>query len=210
MLKEWDEHYPKDNVLFTSYSSKSTNKMISFLKKIIIILTLTFCFIPSVYAALDNDDYEGNIFTIVTGNGALVPPQSTLAESLQNKRTSVLVFYLDDSQTSKSFAPVVSGIKLLWPSQIDLIPLTTDELQNKHTDNPTDPSYYWKGNIPQVVVINGEGEVILSEDGQVDIDKINMAISKATGLNTPDFTISIKSFNEYNSEAAKDGYADPR
>ena len=40
--------------------------------------------------------------------------------------------------------------------------------------------------------------------------KINKAISKASGLNPPDFDISIKSFNEYNSDASKDGYNDPR
>ncbi len=178
--------------------------------KIIILLIAIFCFIPTAYSALDNDNYEGNIFTIVTGNGALVPPTTTLEESLQNKRTSVLVFYLDDSRTSKSFAPVVSGIKLLWPSEIDLIPLTIDELQNKNTNSKSDPAYYWNGNIPQVVVINGKGDVILNEEGQVPIEKINDAISKATGLESPEFTVSIKSFNEYNSEAAKDGYADPR
>ena len=184
--------------------------MLSRTKNLLIVLAILFCFIPGAYSALDNDDYEGNIFTIVTGNGALVPPTTTLSESFQNKRTSVLVFYLDDSRTSKAFAPIVSGIKLLWPSQIDLIPLTTDIIQDKNTNDPTDPAYYWKGNIPQVVVLNGEGEIILDEDGQVEIEKINDAIIKATGLESPDFTVSIKSFNEYNSEAAKDGYADPR
>ena len=184
--------------------------MVFLIKKLIIVFIIILLFIPEAYSALDNDSYEGNIFTIVTGNGALVPPQSTLSESLQNKRTSVLVFYLDDSKTSKAFAPVVSGIKLLWPSQIDLIPLTTDGLQNKNKNNPEDPSYYWNGNIPQVVVINGNGEIILDEDGQIEIERINAAISTATGIESPEFTVSIKSFNEYNSEAAKDGYADPR
>ena len=177
------------------------------------VFTFLFVFITLINpldAALDNDDYEGNIFTIVTGNGALVPPTTTLKESLENKRTSVLIFYLDDSSTSKAFAPVVSGIKLLWPTEVDLIPLTIDELQNNNKKTPKDPSYYWRGNVPQVVVINGKGELVFDEEGQVAIDKINTAISKSTGLKTKDFTVSIKSFNEYNSEAAKDGYADPR
>ena len=179
-------------------------------KYFLILIIICICFINKAYASLDNDSYEGNIFTIVTGNGALVPPSSTLKESLENKRTSVLIFYLDDSRTSKSFAPVVSGIKLLWPNQIDLIPLTTDEIQNNLTNDPKEEAYYWNGKIPQVVVIDGKGKVILSEEGQVEIEKINEAISEATGLVSPDFTVSIKSFNEYNSEAAKDGYADPR
>ena len=181
-----------------------------FLFNFLILVSFLLPFNNNVLASIDNDAYEGNIFTIVTGNGALVPPQTTLKESINSKRTAVLVFYLDDSRVSKQFAPVVSGIKLLWPNQIDLIPLTTDEIQDIKTDDKTNPAYYWNGNIPQVVVINGNGEKVFDEDGQVPIEKINRAISKSTGIKAPNFTVSIKSFNEYNSEAAKDGYAEPR
>ena len=86
------------------------------------LLILFLLFVNPVYSARDTDSYDGNIYPIYAGNGSLVPPQSTLSESLKNERTSVLVFYLDDSSTSKQFAPVVSGIKLLWSSSIDLIP----------------------------------------------------------------------------------------
>ena len=78
-----------------------------------ICLTLIF-FVSSAYAARDTDSYDGNIFPIYAGNGSLVPPASTLEEALENNRTSVIIFYLDDSATSKAFAPVVSGLKLLW------------------------------------------------------------------------------------------------
>ena len=181
------------------------------IKRLITILLTCFVFANSAIAARDNDSYDGNIYPIYAGNGSLVPPQTTLKNSLKNKRTSVLVFYLDDSSTSKSFAPVVSGIKLLWSNSIDLIPLTTDELQNDSDDlSSLDEAYYWRGNIPQLVVIDADGNVLLDEEGQVPIEKINSAISKATGLKEPDFTISIKSFNEYNSEPSKDGYTDSR
>ncbi len=163
-----------------------------------------------LHAARDTDSYDGNIFPIYAGNGSLVPPSTTVAEALRKKRTSVIIFYLDDSSTSKAFAPVVSGLKLLWGSSIDLIPLTTDSLQNRPSTNPKEPSYYWHGKIPQVVVLDGSGKVELDEEGQVSIEKINKAISKATGLDEPSFSITIKSFNEYNSEPEKDGYTAPR
>ncbi|ABX08898.1 thylakoid membrane photosystem I accumulation factor [Prochlorococcus marinus] len=169
-----------------------------------------FTLVNPLNAARDTNSFDGNIFPIYAGNGSLVPPASTLKQSLENKRTSVLIFYLDDNADSKQFAPVVSGLKLLWTSTIDLIPLTTDEFQDRTSDNPEDASYYWHGNVPQVVVINGQGQVILDDEGQVSIETINSAISKATGLEPPEFTISIKSFNEYNSDASKDGYTDPR
>ncbi len=179
-------------------------------KSFLVLLIIISLNITPIYAARDTNSYDGNIYPIYAGNGSLVPPSTTLRQSLENKRTSVLVFYLDDSASSKLFAPVVSGIKLLWSSSVDLIPLTTDEIQNKHTDDYSNPVYYWKGQIPQVVVIDGEGNVILDEVGQVDIQSINSAISTATGLEPPSFNVTIKSFNEYNSEPSKDGYTDPR
>ena len=167
-------------------------------------------FVTTVHAARDTNSYDGNIYPIYAGNGSLVPPATYLSSSLENKRTSVIVYYLDDSATSKEFAPVVSGLKLLWSSSIDLIPITTDELQGRKATDPKDEGFYWHGKIPQIVVIDGEGNIVLDQDGQVPIETINKAISRATGLNEPSFKIKIKSFNEYNSEPSKEGYTDPR
>ena len=174
------------------------------------LLIFFFLFVNPVYSARDTDSYDGNIYPIYAGNGSLVPPQSTLSESLKNERTSVLVFYLDDSSTSKLFAPVVSGIKLLWSSSVDLIPLSIDELDNDDKKTVTAPGYYWHGNIPQTVILDGKGNVLLDEEGQVSFDQINDAITKGTGLKKPDFDLTVKSFNEYNSEPSKDGYNRPR
>ena len=184
--------------------------MINLIKILFSFFILLLFNISPTFSARDTNSYDGNIYPIYAGNGSLVPPSTTLEEALKNKRTTVLVFYLDDSAASKEFAPVVSGIKLLWSSSIDLIPLTTDELQNQSKDDPSKPAFFWNGSIPQVVVIDGNGNVLLDETGQVSIESINSAISKGTGLNPPEFTISIKSFNEYNSEPSKDGYTDPR
>ena len=82
-------------------------------------------------ASKDTNSYDGNIFPIYAGNGAIVPPQTTLQESLKNKRVTVLFFYLDDSSDSKSMAPIISGLDLIWRNNIDIIALTTDELQDK-------------------------------------------------------------------------------
>ena len=169
-----------------------------------------FIFSSSTQAARDTNSYDGNIYPIYAGNGSLVPPPNTLEDSIKRSRTAVIVYYLDDSAASKAFAPVVSGIKLLWSSSVDLLPLTIDELDLNNKENPKDPSFYWDGVVPQVVIIDEKGEVTLSKTGQVSIEEINSAISTSTGLEPPSFSISIKSFNEYNSEPSKDGYTDPR
>ena len=129
-------------------------------RDLFLLITIFIISINPVYAARDTNSFDGNIFPIYAGNGSLVPPKSTIEDSLKDKRTIVIIYYLDDSANSKEFAPVVSGLKLLWKSQIDLIPLTTDDFHGEITEDITNPAHYWHGKIPQVVVLNGEGEII--------------------------------------------------
>ena len=110
----------------------------------LILILLILCTSYPAYASRDTNSYDGNIFPIYAGNGAIVPPQTTLEESLKNQRVSVLFFYLDDSSDSKAMAPVISGLDLIWRNNIDLIALTTDELQSdKSKSNSNQPNYYW-------------------------------------------------------------------
>ena len=80
------------------------------------------------------------------------------------------------------------------------LPLTTDTLQGKETSDRTDPAHYWHGIVPQVVVIDGDGRLLLDEEGQVPLEQINAAISEATGLPAPQGESMSFSFNELNTE----------
>ena len=153
-------------------------------------------------AILNSDSYDGNIYALYAGNGSLVPPAVTLAQSLEEGRTAVIVYYLDDSAVSKRFAPVVSELQRLWGRNVDLLPLTTDPLQGRESNGPNDPATYWSGSIPQVVVIGPDGRVVFDQEGQVPLNQINEAISKATGLPAPDpgRVDQAGSFNEVNIE----------
>ena len=153
-------------------------------------------------AVLNDDNYDGNIYALYAGNGSLVPPANTLEDTLADQRTAVIVYYLDDSAVSKRFAPVVSELQRLWGRGIDLLPLTIDPLQGRQPTGAADPATYWRGQIPQVVVIDPQGEVVFDQDGQVSLVAINEAISRATGLPAPDLpTIDQEgSFNEVNIE----------
>lgn len=152
------------------------------------------------WASLDNDRYDGNIFALYAGNGSLVPPRLTLAEALADHRVTLLVYYLDDSAVSKRFAGVVSELQRVWGNSIELLPLVTDPLQGRVDAGPSDPLHYWRGVIPQVVVLGPEGQVVLDAPGQVEIDTIHAALSKATGLPLPPSSSErrMTSFNELN------------
>ena len=153
-------------------------------------------------AVLNDDNYDGNIYALYAGNGSLVPPANTLEDTLADQRTAVIVYYLDDSAVSKRFAPVVSELQRLWGRGIDLLPLTIDPLQGRQPTGAADPASYWRGQIPQVVVIDPNGEVVFDQEGQVSLGSINDAISLATGLPAPELPAINQegSFNEVNIE----------
>ena len=170
--------------------------------RLLILLLLSVGLAVPASAVLNDNAYDGNIYALYAGNGSLVPPSTTLADSMASGRTAVIIFYLDDSTVSKRFAPVVSELQRFWGRNIDLMPLTTDALQGRETSAPDDPARYWNGTIPQVTVITGEGRVIFDRAGQVPLASINEAISEATGLPAPDFSEIDQegSFNEVNVE----------
>ena len=169
------------------------------IRSIAVVLSLVVMVLPA-QAIRETDSYDGNIFALYAGNGSLVPPAVTLAESQKAGRTSVIVYYLDDSRTSKAFSPSVSELQRLWGNSVDLLPLTTDALQGRANSDRTDPAHYWHGIVPQVVVIDAKGQVLLDEDGQVPLEKINSAISEATGIPAPQGQSMSLSFNELNTE----------
>jgi hypothetical protein len=160
-----------------------------------------------VGASLTNDRYDGNIFALYAGNGSLVPPRNSLAATMAEHRVAVLIYYLDDSAVSKQFAPVVSELQRIWGNSIELIPLVTDPLQDREDLGPSDPAHYWKGAIPLVVVIDSSGKVSFEASGQVSVDAINSAVSRATGipLGPGTGTSATESFNELNSEVVPSG-----
>ena len=169
------------------------------IRSIVAVLALMLMALPA-QAIRETDSYDGNIFALYAGNGSLVPPAVTLADSQKAGRTSVIVYYLDDSRTSKAFSPAVSELQRLWGNSVDLLPLTTDALQGRATNDRTDPAHYWHGIVPQVVVIDGDGQLLLDEEGQVPLELINAAISQATGLPAPQGESMSLSFNELNTE----------
>ncbi len=170
-----------------------------------ILIALIFLSPYKANAIRDTNSYDGNIFPIYAGNGAIVPPKTTLKDSLKNKRVSILFFYLDDSSDSKAMAPVISGLDLIWRENIDIIALTTDELQNEEqSDLPNEPNFYWNGLIPQTIILDSNGQVQFDSNGMVDFGELNKIISQSTGLESDNnASFSVEAFNEYNSTISK-------
>ena len=82
---------------------------------------------------------------------------------------------------------------------MDIIALTTDELQNEEKSNlPTEPNFYWNGLIPQTIIIDSNGEIKFDKNGMVDFGELNKIISQSTGLKTDiNSSFTVEAFNEY-------------
>jgi hypothetical protein len=156
-------------------------------------------------AGINDDNYDGNMFVVYAGNGSLVPPRQTLAQSLAEHKPTVLAFYLDDSRDCKEYAIVISRIQEFYGQVTEIMPISLDTIPSKNSYEPTEPGYYYTGGVPQVVVFNQSGEVVLNKQGQVPFEEIDDRLREVFDLvpRTESAQLKRRSFNEFSSELAK-------
>lgn len=156
-------------------------------------------------AKFDNDTFDGNIFVLYAGNGSLVPPKVTLAQSLKRDKPTLLVFYTDDSSDCKQYATVVSSLQAFYGRATDFIPISVDAIAPKSTYTPDEPGYYYSGFVPQVVLFDQSGKIVLNEKGQVPFERVDDAFRKVFNLLPRSESVQLKQrpVNEFNTELVK-------
>jgi hypothetical protein len=144
-----------------------------------------------VQAKLTDDTYDGNIFALYGGNGSIVPPRISLAQSLEIGRAAMLVFYVDDSADCKRFSPILNLAQGFYGKTISLIAVPVDSLDLQHNNyTPADEAYYYKGTVPQTVLISGDGKVAYDREGLFGFEELDSAIRGLLGL--PDAPPELK------------------
>ncbi len=153
-------------------------------------------------AALTDDRFDGNIFALYAGNGSLVPPRVTLAQSMERERPSILFFYVDDSADCKKFSGTVSQLQAFYGKAADFIPVLVDALPPAGSNDPAEPAFYYKGLIPQTVVIDGSGKVVLDEVGQVPFETVDDRLREVFNLLPRSESVELRrrTLNEVNIE----------
>jgi hypothetical protein len=175
-------------------------KLFSFFLSILICISI-FTQLPlTAFADRDSNSYDGNIFALYAGNGAIVPPSTSLEVAIKEKRPILLAFYLDDNSASKRFAPLLSDLQSRWGKDVELIALSSDPYSVDPKAPITSPSHYWNGYVPHVVVIDSNSMILYNSQGDMTETEIETALAKATGRSLDDLPRSSQSFNEYNSE----------
>lgn len=165
-------------------------------------LLLFLGFTTPAWASIDDDHYDGNIFVLYAGNGSLVPAKQTLAQSLKQNKPTLLAFYLDDSSDCKRYALVISRFQEYYGRAANIIPVNVDAIPEKSGYTLEEPGYYYEGLVPEVVVIDQEGEVAFKGTGQVPFEEVDDVLREVFNLLPRSESVQLKrrSFNEFNSE----------
>ncbi|MGD1896317.1 MAG: thylakoid membrane photosystem I accumulation factor [Phormidesmis sp.] len=158
--------------------------------------------ITPAWANVDDDNYDGNIFALYAGNGSIVPPRYTLAQSLQQDKPTLLFFFVDDSSDSKRFSSVVSQLQAPYGRAANFIAIAADSIPVKDSFDPTEAGYYFDGAVPQTVVFNQSGEVVFNEVGQVPYEKIDDRLREVFNLLPREESVELRRrpINEVNTE----------
>ncbi len=144
-----------------------------------------------VQAMLNDDSFDGNIFALYGGNGSIVPPRITLAQSLEKGRPAMVVFYVDDSADCKRFSPILNLAQGFYGKTVSLIAVSVDSLNlQKKSYAPTEEAYYYKGTVPQTVLIGSDGKVSFDRAGLFGFEELDTAIRGLLGL--PDAPPELK------------------
>ncbi|MBD3881335.1 thylakoid membrane photosystem I accumulation factor [Phormidium tenue FACHB-886] len=147
---------------------------------------------PAAWAGIDDDRYDGNIFPLYAGNGSLVPPRVTLAESLRGQRPIVLVYYIDDSKDCKQYASVVTQIDAFYGRAANLVPVSADSIPSKPSYTPSEPGYYYEGYVPQTVVLDQSGKVVFNEKGTIAYETVDDVLREVFDLLPRSESVELK------------------
>lgn len=157
---------------------------------------------PPASAAINDDRFEGNVFVLYGGNGSLVPPKTTLPKSRASDKATILVYYLDDSSDCKQYATVVSRMQAYYGRAADIIPVDVDVITENQKYTPDEAGYYYKGIVPQVVILDKSGKVVFDRQGQVPYEQVDDSLREVYNLlpRSESTDLKIRPVNEFSTE----------
>ncbi|MGC8712601.1 MAG: thylakoid membrane photosystem I accumulation factor [Leptodesmis sp.] len=175
------------------------------LSVLLVLGTVTVAQVQPALASLQDDHYDGEIFALYAGNGSLIPPKVTLEQGFQRKRPVLLVFYVDDSQDCKQYSIVLSQLQAFYVRAADIIPIRADSIPPKSKYAPTEPGYYYKGLVPQTILFDETGKIVLNETGVLSFEQVDDKFREVFDLLPRSESAELKRrpLNEINTELVK-------
>jgi hypothetical protein len=173
---------------------------------VLIVFSLSIAAPNIAQASLQDDHFDGNIFALYAGNGSLVPPRVTLAQSLSGERPTLLTFYVEDSKDCKQFSNVVSELQAYYGRVIDFIPVNVDSIPAEASSyTPQDPGFYYTGKVPQTLIFDASGKKIVEVVGKGTFNEFDDALREIFNLlpRTESVELRRRPLNEVNAELVK-------
>jgi thiol-disulfide isomerase/thioredoxin len=158
------------------------------------------------HASLQDDHFDGNVFALYAGNGSLVPPRVTLAESLKSDRPTLLTFYIEDSSDCKQFSNIVSQLQAYYGKVVEFIPVNVDSIpvgMGSYTSQ--DPGFYYQGKVPQTLIFDASGKKIIDIVGKGTFNEFDDSLRQIFNLlpRTESVELKRRPLNEVNAELVK-------
>ncbi|HEY9752327.1 MAG TPA: thylakoid membrane photosystem I accumulation factor [Coleofasciculaceae cyanobacterium] len=160
----------------------------------------------SAWAGLTDDHYDGEIFALYAGNGSLVPPRFTLEQALKRDRPILIVYYVDDSADCKQYTTVISQLQAFYGRVADFLPIRVDSIPLQANPVPKEAGYYYQGLVPQTVLLDGKGKVVLNQTGILAFEQVDDKFRKVFDLLPRSQSVGLKrrSLNEVNTELVQE------
>lgn len=172
-----------------------------------LLLTILGCLLVGspALAGLNDDRFDGEIFALYAGNGSLVPPKVTLEQSLKRDRPTVMVLYTDDSSDCKQYAIVISQVQAFYGRATDILPIRVDSIPVKSSYSASEPGHYYQGVVPQTVLFNASGKIVLDEAGVLPFERIDDVLRQVFDLLPRSESVELKrrQVNELTTELVK-------
>jgi hypothetical protein len=210
MLTGFLKGFPLINAILSKVSYIPLKVFVSrsklLLSTLLICLSLSLAMPNTAQASLQDDHFDGNIFALYAGNGSLVPPRVTLAQSFSGKRPTLLTFYIEDSKDCKQFSNVVSELQAYYGKVIDFIPVNVDSIPTDASSyTPQDPGFYYKGKVPQTLLFDASGKKIIEVIGKGTFNQFDDSLREIFNLlpRTESITLKRRPLNEVNAELVK-------
>jgi hypothetical protein len=156
----------------------------------------------AAWASIQDDRFDGNIFALYAGNGSLVPPKVTLAQSLKGERPTILTFYIEDSKDCKQFSARVSQLQAYYGRAVDILPINVDSIPVQTSYTPNELGYYYTGQVPQTIIFNADGEKVLDVIGKASFEQFDDILRGIFNLLPREDSLTLKRrpLNEVNAE----------
>jgi hypothetical protein len=121
---------------------------------------------------------------------------------LQRDKPIVLVFFIDDSRDCKLYASVLSQIDAFYGRAANIVPINADTVLPNSDYSPTEPGYYYKGLVPQTVILDQSGQVVFDQVGNIAYEQADDVLREVFDLLPRSESVELKRrpINEFNTE----------